>query len=380
MRKPLSLYIHIPFCLSKCHYCAFVSQVAGEELKTSYTDALLEEIKMRGKTYNAHYEVQTIYIGGGTPSSLALGQIKAIMNTIYKHFTVKNDAEITIEVNPNTITKEKVEEYLGENINRFSIGLQAVQGRLLTAIGRTHTYQDFKRAVGLLTDAGVTNISVDLMLGLPTQTVDDVVESVKMVSSLGVKHVSAYILSVEEGTKFYKLMEANMLNLPSENDVIQMYNAVYSELKKRDYVRYEFSNFAKVGYRSKHNTVYWERKPYLGLGVSAHSFVDDYRMANTSDVHEYISHIQKKEIPLSDKDKLTGTDAKEETIMLSLRLAEGIDLAQYERDFGQSLLAEKKDVIESLIKNKFMVIDKDNRLRATDQGFLVMDKIISMLV
>lgn len=379
MRKPISLYIHIPFCMSKCHYCAFVSQVAGEELKSNYTDSLLEEIKMRGKTYNAQYEVQTIYIGGGTPSSLPLGQIKAIMNTIYNHFTVKNDAEITIEVNPNTLTKEKVEEYLGENINRFSIGLQAAQGRLLKAIGRTHTYQDFRHAVQLLNDAGVTNISADLMLGLPTQTTEDVIESIKVISNLGVKHVSAYILSIEEGTKFYKLMEANMLELPSENDTIQMYNTAVAELKKRGYTRYEFSNFAKIGYRSKHNTVYWERKPYLGLGVSAHSFIDGYRMANTSDVHEYISHINAGEIPLSDKDKLSETDEKEETIMLSLRLAEGIDLAKYERDFGVSLLTEKKDVIYSLIKNKFIVIDKNNHLRATNQGFLVMDKIISML-
>ncbi|MBP3631158.1 MAG: radical SAM family heme chaperone HemW [Clostridia bacterium] len=380
MRKPLSLYIHIPFCLSKCHYCAFVSQVAGEELKTSYTDALLEEIKMRGKTYNARYEVQTIYIGGGTPSSLELGKIKAIMNTIYKHFTVKNDAEITIEVNPNTLTKEKIEEYLGEGINRFSIGVQAVQGRLLNIIGRTHSYQDFRHAVLMLKDAGVTNISADLMIGLPTQTIDDVKESIKMLASLEIKHISAYILSIEEGTRFHKLMEANLLELPDENDTIQMYNTVVNELDKRGFQRYEFSNFAQIGFRSKHNTVYWDRKPYLGLGVSAHSFVDGYRMANTDDVHEYISHITQNEIPLSDKDKLTETDAKEETIMLSLRLAEGIDLLRYEQEFGVSLLAEKNEVITSLIKNKFIVIDKNNRLRATNQGFLVMDKIISMLV
>ena len=379
MRKSLSLYIHIPFCMSKCHYCAFVSQVAGDELKNNYIDALLEEIKMRGKTYNAKYEVQTIYIGGGTPSSLPLGQIKAIMNTIYNYFTVKNDAEITIEINPNTLTEKKVNEYLGENINRFSIGLQAVQSRLLKVIGRTHNFEDFKNAVTLLKNAGASNISVDLMLGLPTQTLEDVTQSIRMIDSLDVKHISAYMLSIEEGTKFHKLMEANMLELPTESETIQMYNRAFDELEKRGFKRYEFSNFGKVGYRSKHNTVYWERKPYLGLGVSAHSFVDGYRMANTDDVHEYMAHIGKGEIPLSDKDKLSKQDAKEETIMLSLRLVDGIDLAKYEKDFGVSLLAEKKDVITSLIKNKFIVIDRNNRLRATNQGFLVMDKIISLL-
>ena len=203
MRKSLSLYIHIPFCMSKCHYCAFVSQVAGDELKNNYIDALLEEIKMRGKTYNAKYEVQTIYIGGGTPSSLPLGQIKAIMNTIYNYFTVKNDAEITIEINPNTLTEKKVNEYLGENINRFSIGLQAVQSRLLKVIGRTHNFEDFKNAVTLLKNAGASNISVDLMLGLPTQTLEDVTQSIRMIDSLDIKHISAYMLSIEEGTKFH---------------------------------------------------------------------------------------------------------------------------------------------------------------------------------
>jgi oxygen-independent coproporphyrinogen-3 oxidase len=301
------------------------------------------------------------------------------MNTIYNYFTVKNDAEITIEINPNTLTEKKVNEYLGENINRFSIGLQAVQSRLLKVIGRTHNFEDFKNAVTLLKNAGASNISVDLMLGLPTQTLEDVTQSIRMIDSLDVKHISAYMLSIEEGTKFHKLMEANMLELPTESETIQMYNRAFDELEKRGFTRYEFSNFGKVGYRSKHNTVYWERKPYLGLGVSAHSFVDGYRMANTDDVHEYISHIGKGEIPLSDKDKLSKQDAKEETIMLSLRLVEGVDLAEYEKEFGISLLTEKKDIITSLIKNKFIVIDRNNRLRATNQGFLVMDKIISML-
>lgn len=379
MRKQLSLYIHIPFCNSKCNYCAFVSQVASDEMKEQYVDALIKEIVMRSKTYGANREVTTIYIGGGTPSSLPLGAVKKIMSAVYNNFVVCNDAEITIEINPNTITKEKADEYLSCNISRFSIGLQMAQSRLLSILGRTHKYLDFKNAVQTLQSAGATNISADIMLGLPTQTKEDIVETIKLIDSLNVKHISAYLLSVEEGTRFYTMLQNNELNLPTEKATIEMYYTAYNELKKRGYFRYEFSNFAKIGYRSKHNTIYWERKEYLGLGVSAHSFVDGYRMANTSSIPNYLVHIQKNEIPLECKDLLNETDAKEETIMLSLRLAEGIDLTKYQAEFNSSLLDEKKPEIDLLVKNNFLKIE-DNHLKATGEGFMVLNKIISMLV
>lgn len=379
MRKQLSLYIHIPFCNSKCNYCAFVSQVASDEMKEQYVDALVKEIVMRSKTYGANREVTTIYIGGGTPSSLPLGAVKKIMSAVYNNFVVCNDAEITIEINPNTITKEKADEYMSCNISRFSIGLQMAQSRLLSILGRTHKYLDFKNAVQTLQSAGATNISADIMLGLPTQTKEDIVETIKLIDSLNIKHISAYLLSVEEGTRFYTMLQNNELNLPTEKATIEMYYTAYNELKKRGYVRYEFSNFAKIGYRSKHNTVYWERKEYLGLGVSAHSFVDGYRMVNTSSIPNYLVHIQKNEIPLECKDLLNETDAKEETIMLSLRLAEGIDLTKYQAEFNSSLLDEKKPEIDLLVKNNFLKIE-DNHLKATGEGFMVLNKIISMLV
>ncbi len=379
MRKQLSLYIHIPFCNSKCNYCAFVSQVASDEMKEQYVDALVKEIVMRSKTYGANREVTTIYIGGGTPSSLPLGAVKKIMSAVYNNFVVCNDAEITIEINPNTITKEKADEYMSCNISRFSIGLQMAQSRLLSILGRTHKYLDFKNTVQTLQSAGATNISADIMLGLPTQTKEDIVETIKLIDSLNIKHISAYLLSVEEGTRFYTMLQNNELNLPTEKATIEMYYTAYNELKKRGYVRYEFSNFAKIGYRSKHNTVYWERKEYLGLGVSAHSFVDGYRMANTSSIPNYLVHIQKNEIPLECKDLLNETDAKEETIMLSLRLAEGIDLTKYQAEFNSSLLDEKKPEIDLLVKNNFLKIE-DNHLKATGEGFMVLNKIISMLV
>lgn len=378
MRKPISLYIHIPFCNSKCNYCAFVSSVVSDDLKEQYVDALIKEITLRSKTFGAERVVETIYIGGGTPSSLPVGAITRMMTAIYNNFVVSNDAEITIEINPNTLTREKAEEYLMCNISRFSVGLQVAQSRLLGIIGRMHKYLDYKNTILLLQSAGATNISTDIMLGLPSQTKEDIKETIKLINGLGVQHISSYLLSVEEGTKFYKMQQDGELNLPTEKECIEMYNTVYHELKKYGYNRYEFSNFAKEGFESKHNKVYWSRGEYLGLGVSAHSFVDNYRMANTSSITDYLVHISKNEFPLECKEELDETDAKEETILLSLRLKSGIDLAGYKAQFGVDLIDEKKETIDLLIKNGFLKIEGNN-LIATDEGFMVLDKIISML-
>lgn len=379
MKKSLSLYVHIPFCKSKCNYCAFVSSAATDGEKNAYTDALIKEIKLKSKKYGAGAEVGTIYLGGGTPSCLPDGAIKQIMHTIYLNYIVRNDAEITIEINPNSLTENKVKEYLEVGINRFSVGLQSANDKLLKLIGRSHTVQDFKDTINLLKDYGATNISSDIMLGLPTETTTDVTDSINLMTGLGVKHISAYILSVEEGTKFYELDRAGLLNLPPEKEVIKQYNACYAALKKHGFMRYEFSNFAMDGYKSKHNQVYWNRKEYLGFGVGAHSFINKQRMANTDNVSEYEAFINRSEIPLAFKETIGEDEAKEEMVMLSLRLAEGLDLTKYQIEFGTSLLAEKKDEVSALVKDKFLVLDKNNHLKATDKGFMVMDRIITLL-
>lgn len=379
MKKSLSLYVHIPFCKSKCNYCAFVSSAATDGEKNAYTDALIKEIKLKSKKYGAGAEVGTIYLGGGTPSCLPDGAIKQIMHTIYLNYIVRNDAEITIEINPNSLTENKVKEYLEVGINRFSVGLQSANDKLLKLIGRSHTVQDFKDTINLLKDYGATNISSDIMLGLPTETTTDVTDSINLMTGLGVKHISAYILSVEEGTKFYELDRAGLLNLPPEKEVIKQYNACYAALKKHGFMRYEFSNFAMDGYKSKHNQVYWNRKEYLGFGVGAHSFINKQRMANTDNVSEYEAFINRSEIPLAFKETIGEDEAKEEMVMLSLRLAEGLDLTKYQIEFGTSLLAEKKDEVSALVKDKFLVLDKNNHLKATDNGFMVMDRIITLL-
>ena len=381
MRKPLSLYIHIPFCLSKCNYCAFTSIVAGESAKNDYVDSLIQEIKFRAKEYSGLYEVQTIYIGGGTPSVLADGLVAQILSTVYMNFVVNNNAEVTIEVNPSSLTELKAKEYLNAGITRVSMGLQSAQTKHLKNLGRLHTKETFATAVDMLKSAGITNISGDVILGLPNQTEKEVTETIEFLANLQTKHISIYMLEVEAGTKFGILAEQNLLPLPTETETINLYKTAKIALEKTGYNRYEISNFAKSGFESVHNQVYWNRGEYLGFGASAHSFINGTRFANTANVNEYTSYLKKKEIPLEYKDNLTEEEEKEETIMLSLRTKNGIDLVDFSKKFGKTLLETKKEVIADLVKDGFLSTDKDyTRLFATDKGFMVLNKIIEMLI
>lgn len=380
MRKELSLYIHIPFCPSKCNYCTFVSEVAGPSRIEKYLECLTKEIRLRGREYNPKYEIKTIYIGGGTPSILPQGAMKRLLHEVYTNFTVRNNVEITIEINPNTLTEEKVLEYLSSGVNRFSVGLQCSQAKLLREIGRTHSFDQFVECIDILKTNGANNISVDLMIGLPNQSKNEIKETLYELIKLEVPHISTYMLSVEPNTKMDELIQSGKLQLPSEKTVAQMYKTVVDVLRANDYMRYEVSNFSKTGYRSKHNMVYWERREYLGLGVAAHSYIGENRFSNIEEINEYITYLDMGKIPLETFDELTEDDKKEEFIMLSLRLSDGIDCDAYERQFGENLLAKKKDTIKDLIINGFLVLDADNRLKATDNGFIVLNRIIMMLL
>ena len=380
MKKPLSIYIHIPFCKSKCHYCNFVSVVAGQEKIDQYIEMLKREIVLRANEFSPSHEIVSVYIGGGTPSSLSENKIQDVLHTIYTSFNVTNNAEITIEINPATVDKNKVDEYLRCGINRFSIGLQSASPHLLRLMGRTHSFEDFKNTVNILRSAGAENISADVMIGLPNQTLADIESTVDKLTGLGIEHISAYLLSIEEGTNFHRLVNAGELILPTENTTINLYNKVFNMLEKAGYERYEFSNFAKLGYESKHNKIYWGRKEYLGLGVASHSYVDGIRFSNTSSIPIYIENLANDTIALESKDVLTKEEKQEEAIMLSLRLKEGIDLDEFEKEFGESLVDTHKDTIKFLIEERLLQLDEMNHLKATSKGFLVLNKIIELLI
>lgn len=380
-KQTLSLYIHIPFCNSKCNYCSFVSSVAPDSVKTAYMSTLSHEIKMQAKVYAPIYSVSSIYIGGGTPSCLDNFCIKDLLSCIYKNFAVKNTAEITIEINPNSITSEKIREYILSGVNRFSIGLQSLSSKVLSDMGRTHTFEDFKNTLNMIYDQGIKNVNADIIIGYPKQTLASVKETLNYLIKMKIPHISAYMLQVEKNTKLQALVDSGSVGLPKESTVIKMYNYVYNTLKTYGYERYEISNFAKPSYKSYHNQIYWQRKDYLGLGLAAHSYVDGIRFSNTENLKEYINSIENKQkVPVSLYKKLTEEEKKEEMIMLSLRTSNGLDINEYKKEFNENLLAKKKDIIKKLITNKYLTLTKDNKLKCTEKGFLVINQIILELI
>jgi len=377
MKNKLSLYIHIPFCNSKCNYCNFVSQVSPENEKIRYIKNLKKEIKLRAQEYNSYYSIRTIYIGGGTPSSLPLGNIKEIMQTIYKYFTVDNNAEITMELNPNTVSNEKIREYILSGVNRFSIGLQCSNQQVLQNMGRTHTLLDFDKTIEIIRNHGISNINADIMLGYPGQNMKDINETLKHLIELKIPHISSYMLSVEDGTPLQLMVDKGVKFLPKETVVLKMYQNVVKTLDINGYYRYEISNFAKPGFLCKHNLVYWKREAYLGLGVAAHSYISGIRFSNTENLTQYNSCLEtKNKPPVIAATKLTTEEMKEEFIMLSLRTEEGLNTKEYEKEFKENFILTHKEKLTELIKLKLLIIDKAGNIKSTPAGFLVLNKII----
>lgn len=380
-KRNLSIYVHIPFCNSKCAYCSFVSFVGSEDDKKRYFNDLVNEIKMQAKNYSPYYSVSSIYIGGGTPSCLDYYYIRDLLSCIYKNFAVKNSAEITIEINPNSLEKNKIREYILSGVNRFSIGLQSISPKILENMGRTHTATDFENAVKTIREFGIKNISADIIIGYPGQKLQQVKDSVAYLLKLDIPHISAYMLQVEKNTELKKLVDNGSVGLPDEDLVVEMYEEVVKMLTDAGYERYELSNFAKPTYKSYHNQVYWNRKDYLGFGLAAHSYIDGTRFANTSNIVDYADSIEnKKEVPVKHSKTLDKTEKKEEAVMLSLRTANGLDLEAYKAEFDENFLVKKKDVLADFIKNGFLMLTKDNKLVCTDKGFMVLNKIVVDLV
>lgn len=333
------IYVHVPFCKQKCTYCDFASYPKDIGLAETYFACLLKEIdsraqELKNKTFN------TLYIGGGTPSFVDAKLIGACVNRIKKNFNLTKDAEITIEVNPGTLTKEKVAIYDAVGINRYSIGLQSACDKRLLSLNRIHTAQDFLTACDLLKGK---NLSADVMIGLKEQKTDEIKETIDLAIQGGAKHISVYALTPEEGTPMF----TTYLNgeLPSEDEVRDLYDFTYNYLKQKGYERYEVSNFCLPGYHSKHNLNYWKRGEYIGLGVAASSCIDNRRFTNTEKLDEYTHCLLHDCYAEIFSEKIEGEEIKGEYIMLALRTKEGICLEDYKKQFGSDFLVDYKQEV-----------------------------------
>ena len=334
---------------------------------------------MRGEEFYKTHKISSIYIGGGTPSVLRDGMVGRILTGIKNNFKLLKDCEISVETNPNSVTEKKLREYKLAGANRLSIGGQSMNDRILKLLGRKHNSKDTKNAIKLAKKIGFENINVDMMLALPTQKMSDVKKMANFLIKQKVQHVSPYALILEEGTPLYKMVKGGKVKLPTEDKSVEMYNCVCKLLTKHGYKRYEVSNFSYPDYESKHNLNYWKMGEYLACGLAGHSFIKNERFANTDSLDYYISSLKEDKIPVVSKEKLTLMQRKEEAIMLFLRTSEGINIKEFDNDFGGHLMSDKKKEIEFLTTRNFITI-KDGYLRVNDNAFYVLNAIVAKLV
>lgn len=384
--KPISIYIHIPFCIRKCYYCDFLSAPADENTKERYVESLITEIEIEAYKYIA-YEVQTVFIGGGTPSVLPADAISRIMATLKANFRFAGDAEITIEVNPGSAEKEKLESYYRSGINRLSIGLQSANNHELKLLGRMHSFEEFQETYACAVKTGFNNINIDLMSAIPEQTIESYRESLQQVLSLSPEptHISAYSLIIEEGTLFY----TQTPKLPDEDAEREMYKITSDILREAGYHRYEISNYAKEGFECHHNLVYWQRGNYVGFGIGAASLVENIRFRNVSDISFYIEMVKdykkKKSPTLCLKDEITELTVKEqmeEYLFLGLRLIEGVSVKGFEELFGKSIDEVYPGVVDKwisqgLLKRNFIACDEEERIALTEFGLDVCNIVMA---
>lgn len=361
------IYIHIPFCRHKCSYCDFVSFPDKIDLAEAYMACLYKELKMRGDELK-DYEFDTVYFGGGTPSYIPPKLILGAMNQVRNCFRLKEDAEITLELNPGTIGEGKVETYLQAGINRFSIGLQTAIDEQLVDLNRIHNAQDYVYATKLLKGQ---NFSTDVMLGLKNQTKDDVRKTIELAALCGSKHISMYALTVEDGTPIY----TDYLNgeLPDSDEVAELYEYGYSLLKEKGFKRYEISNFAIPGYESRHNLNYWRRGEYIGVGVAASSFMRGKRFTNTFDLDEYMKCIISGFYPAVTSEQVEEKDAKFEFVMLALRTEQGLNLQTYKDTFGCALAEDFPVALKKTVQ--YLCLDGDY-LKIKDEYLYVQNSVL----
>jgi oxygen-independent coproporphyrinogen-3 oxidase len=373
-----ALYIHVPFCARKCRYCDFVSFDSKPELAESYFRALWKEIALASNLYELK-GVSTVFFGGGTPSFVDQEYIEQTLENVQRTIGIQTGAEITIEANPNSLTKQKLNAYHNAGVNRLSIGLQSADNRLLAEIGRLHTLEMFQAAYEEARNAGFKNINTDVIYALPGQSLDDFRATLETAARLSPEHVSAYSLMIEPGTPMHKDLEEGRIRETDEDTERDMYHAAVCSLESQGFGRYEISNFAKPGFACAHNLAYWNREDYLGLGVAAHSCIRDVRYANTDDIDGYISCLSSGKTAYNNIENLDSKQKETEYIMLKLRLKNGFDTEEYKKMFGRDFRNFFSAPLKKLLKAG-LVSFSGSRFHATDKGFDLQNSIVLELL
>ncbi len=371
----VGLYIHIPFCKMKCHYCDFPSYSGKESLMIDYAKALSEEIKVSCQDKI----ISTIFIGGGTPTYLCIDGWKIIEKALRELNRIEEGFEFTIEGNPKTFNEEQLKIFKAMGVNRISMGLQAVQQCHLTSLGRIHSLEDFKHSYEMLRNFGFNNINVDLMFGLPDQSLAQWKETLSQVVELKPEHISCYSLIIEEGTKFYNLYEKDKLILPDEDVERDMYAEAINFLEMKGYHQYEISNFAKDGLECRHNKIYWNLEKYIGCGSSSHSYVNGIRYRNEEKIETYIMSMENKSSAVVESNENSLKDDIEEFMFLGLRKIEGISIEEFKRRFNISIFEKYKEVIDKYVKLDLLNL-KGDRLYLTKRGIELSNQVMADLI
>jgi len=372
------LYVHIPFCESLCLYCDFYSKIGSTSEIERFLDWLAKEAALLGREYPG-YRYDTVFLGGGTPSILEPGQIRRLFDSLHCAMIISDSAEITIECNPSSLSSELLETYKAIGINRISLGVQSFDDRHLRRLGRIHTSEEALTAFETVRRCGFDNVSLDLIYGLPDQTLDQWASDLEKAIELDPEHISAYNLIIEDQTPFGELYKWGELNLPLDSIQGDMYAALNERLKMAGYVRYEISNFGKPGFECRHNLKYWRLEPYIGLGPAAVSSDLARRWKNKPDLDSYLSSLESGQPAPREIEELTPEKIREEYIMLSLRLAEGLSLDEMRVRLDHDLFREKGEALKALESNGLIAIDGD-RVRLADKGLFISDEIIVKLI
>ena len=373
-QQPLGLYIHIPYCIHKCGYCDFNSHPIKQDEMNHYIDALVAEMKHYAKTYSNTNIIRTIFLGGGTPTTLTAYQLERILKECVSEFTVASDAEITIEANPATIDIEQLKSIRQTGYNRISIGVQSFDKAELKLLDRAHGPEEIHSTVDRARKAGFDNLSLDLMFAVPNQSLSSWESNLNKALEKNPEHLSTYNLTIEQGTAFSKLQSNGKLIMPDDDHQLELYKRTIERLTKKGFHHYEISNFARRGKECKHNITYWENKNTLGLGAGASSYMNGTRFKNINLPAHYIRQVKEKKIAVEHSETLELRQAMGETIMLGLRLLQGISIPQFEKRFQISFINLFRNIISALKEKELVIIEKDY-LRLSQKGLFWADSV-----